>query len=68
MQTHLQVIELNPEDSIAKKTVARLQPIVAERQEKMKDEMLGKNLLVTAIHTGAACFCNARDACHRIVH
>lgn len=37
----MQVLELNPEDPIAKKSIARLQPIVAERQEKMKDEMLG---------------------------
>lgn len=36
------ISELNPEDPIAKKSIARLQPIVAERQEKMKDEMLGK--------------------------
>ena len=37
----MQISELNPEDPIAKKSIARLQPIVAERQEKMKDEMLG---------------------------
>lgn len=37
----MQALELNPEDPIAKKSIAQLQPMVAERQEKMKDEMLG---------------------------
>ncbi len=51
----MQVLELNPEDPIAKKSIARLQPIVAERQEKMKDEMLG------AVRSRIAAFhvCNA---------
>lgn len=34
--------ELQHGDAIAVKGIARLQPIVAERQEKLKDEMLGK--------------------------
>ena len=46
----MQVLELNPEDPIAKKAIARLQPIVAERQEKMKDEMLG------AVHSCTTAF------------
>lgn len=36
------ILELNPDDTVARKSLARLQPIVRERQEKMKDEMLGK--------------------------
>ncbi|KAL3149428.1 hypothetical protein ABBQ32_002222 [Trebouxia sp. C0010 RCD-2024] len=36
------VQELHPDDPVAQKSISRLQPIVAERQEKMKDEMLGK--------------------------
>ena len=40
---HCQVHELSPDDLAAKKSIARLQPIVAERQEKMKDEMLGES-------------------------
>ena len=47
----MQALELNPEDPIAKKSIARLQPIVAERQEKMKDEMLGAVLsCITGFH------------------
>lgn len=38
----MQAQELNPGDVVATKSIARLQPIVAERQEKMKDEMLGE--------------------------
>lgn len=37
----MQVQELSPDDITASKSIARVQPIVAERQEKMKDEMLG---------------------------
>ncbi|EIE22825.1 TPR protein [Coccomyxa subellipsoidea C-169] len=36
------VIELDPDNTLAKNTVLRLTPVVKERQEKMKDEMLGK--------------------------
>ena len=41
----MQALELNPDDALAKKTIARLQPIVRERQEKMKDEMLGRSFV-----------------------
>lgn len=37
----VQAQEIRPDDPIAQKSILRLQPIVAERQEKMKDEMLG---------------------------
>jgi hypothetical protein len=37
-----QVLELDPSNRPAAAAAARLQPIVAERQEKLKDEMLGK--------------------------
>ena len=43
---YLQVQELHPDDPIAQKSISRLQPIVAERQEKMKDEMLGAPLVL----------------------
>ncbi|CAL8464851.1 g4386 [Coccomyxa elongata] len=36
------VKELDPENALANKTVLRLTPIVNERREKIKDEMLGK--------------------------
>lgn len=49
----MQVLELNPEDPIAKKSIARLQPIVAERQEKMKDEMIGA--VLSCIHAFHVC-------------
>ncbi len=38
----LQVKELDPGNVLAAKTVQRLTPIVEERREKMKDEMMGE--------------------------
>ena len=46
----MQILELNPDDTVAKKSLARLQPIVRERQEKMKDEMLGTSALARTAH------------------
>jgi len=37
-----QVKDLDPGNALAKKTIQRLTPIVNERREKMKDEMLGE--------------------------
>jgi hypothetical protein len=37
-----QVLELDPSSSWAKQAVARMEPVVAERHEKLKNEMLGK--------------------------
>lgn len=37
-----QVLELTPGDAWAVRTVEELEPVVAERQEKLKEEMLGK--------------------------
>ena len=39
----IQIKELDPGNASAGKTVQRLTPIVNERREKMKDEMLGKH-------------------------
>ena len=36
-----QVVELDPSNGLARAAVHRLKPIVRERQEKMKDEMIG---------------------------
>ena len=38
----VQVKELDPDNPLADKTVQRLTPIVNERRERMKDEMLGE--------------------------
>ncbi len=38
---HVQIKELDPDNASAAKSVLRLTPIVNERREKMKDEMLG---------------------------
>jgi hypothetical protein len=38
----LQVLELDPENPWAARTQQRLEPIVQDRQEKMKEEMMGK--------------------------
>jgi hypothetical protein len=35
------VKELDPDNALAAKTVQRLTPVVNERREKMKEEMLG---------------------------
>ena len=40
-----QVEELDPGNSLAASTVQRLTPIVNERREKMKEEMLGEAAL-----------------------
>jgi hypothetical protein len=40
--TPLKVLELDPSSHWAASTVARLEPIVKEKQEKLKEEMLGK--------------------------
>lgn len=37
-----QVLELEPGNSAASKTVQRLEPVVAERREKLKEEMMGE--------------------------
>lgn len=47
----VQVVELDPGNALATKTVQRLTPIVEEKREKMKEEMLGETwLLPYAIH------------------
>lgn len=43
------VLELDPSHYQAKKTIIRLEPLAAEKREKMKEEMIGKtqnNLLL----------------------
>lgn len=37
----LQTLELDPGNTVSVAKVARLEPVVAERREKMKDEMIG---------------------------
>ena len=37
-----QVLELDPSNDWAQRTISRLQPIVLERHEKLKGEMFGK--------------------------
>lgn len=37
----LQTLELDPGNTVAVAKTARLEPVVAERREKMKDEMIG---------------------------
>jgi CheY-specific phosphatase CheX len=38
----VQIVELDPGDRTTAQSVAKWTPIVAERQEKMKEEVLGK--------------------------
>ena len=38
----MQLVELNPGNAQAKANIRKWEPIVAERQEKMKEEMMGK--------------------------
>jgi hypothetical protein len=38
----MQVKELDPTNALAMKSVQRLTPVVEERREKMKEEMLGE--------------------------
>ncbi len=40
-----QVLELDPGNAIAQKSVQRLTPIVEERREKLKEEMMGEQQL-----------------------
>jgi hypothetical protein len=46
----LQTLELDPGNTVSVAKVARLEPVVAERREKMKDEMIG----------AAACFATCK--------
>ena len=46
-----QVLELDPGNAIAQKMVQRLAPVVEERREKLKEEMMGGWL---GLHWGAA--------------
>ena len=39
--SHIQVVELDGTNASAVSTVKRLKPIVEERREKMKNEMIG---------------------------
>lgn len=38
----MQLVELDPGNSRARANIAKWEPIVKERQEKMKEEMMGK--------------------------
>ena len=38
----MQIVELDPSDRKTSQCIARWSPIVAERQEKMKEEVMGK--------------------------
>lgn len=35
------VLELDPSDDQARRTICRLEPLAAEKREKMKEEMIG---------------------------
>ena len=41
---HVQVLSINSGNASMAATVKRLEPIVAERREKMKEEMMGEPL------------------------
>ena len=41
LSLHVQIKELDPDNASASNNVQRLTPVVDERREKMKDEMLG---------------------------
>ena len=49
----LQTLELDPGNTVSMAKTARLEPVVAERREKMKDEMIG----------AAACFATCKPEC-----
>ncbi|GLT69316.1 hypothetical protein SLA2020_414750 [Shorea laevis] len=36
------ILELDPSNDQAKRTIRRLQPLAEEKREKMKEEMMGK--------------------------
>lgn len=39
------VMELDPSNDQARRNIRRLEPIAAEKREKMKEEMIGKLIL-----------------------
>jgi hypothetical protein len=39
---NMQIVELDSSNSVAKYNIQKWEPVVKERQEKMKEEMLGK--------------------------
>ena len=38
----MQIVEQDPDNRLARANVQKWEPVVAERQEKMKEEVLGK--------------------------
>lgn len=46
------MLELDPSNVQAKRTILRLEPLAAEKREKLKEEMIGKkakNLVILSI-------------------
>lgn len=39
------ILELDPSNGQARKSIRRLEPLAAEKQEKMKEEAIGKKTL-----------------------
>lgn len=44
------VLELDPANDQARKNIRRLEPIAAEKREKMKEEMIGKHGAFISVH------------------
>ena len=67
---YMQIKELDPGNVSAGKAVQRLTPIVNERREKMKDEMLGRSQLLPPLSIAAGLLyllCLGQDALSRIL-
>lgn len=43
------ILELDPSNKQAKRTIIRLEPLAVEKREKMKEEMLGINIIIIII-------------------
>lgn len=40
------ILEIDPSNDQARKSIRRLEPLAAEKREKMKEEMIGESLFV----------------------
>lgn len=50
MWFQVQAMEIDPDNKVALSVIRRLEPIVQERREKMKEEMLGEHYCALKVY------------------
>ena len=46
------ILEIDPSNDQARKAIRRLEPLAAEKREKMKEEMIGKSFFFSGLYLG----------------